>query len=111
MCESVCTCVPSAGSGDAGGGDGEGGEGEGGEGGGEEGGGGGGGGGGGDGGDGGDGEGDQEIEGDGNDEDKETKVMVAFLDLLNDGFWQLYVLRCSNPAISPVINPGNPLVM
>ena len=35
-------------------------------------------------------------------------AMIGFLDLLNDGFWQLYVLRCSNPATSPVINPGKP---
>ena len=43
-------------------------------------------------------------------EDKETKVMVDFLNILNNGFWQLYVLRCSNPAVSPVINPGLSLV-
>ena len=87
--------------GDAGG-DNQGGGESGGDGGGEGGGGGGGaGGGGGDGGD------DKRSEGDGSDGDrKETKVMVKFLDILNDGFWEIYVLRCFNPAVSPVINPG-----
>ena len=68
----------------------------------------------GDGGDGGDrgggGGGDKDGEGENEDEgeDKETKAMAEFLDMLNNGFWKLYVLRCSNPAVSPVINPGLP---
>ena len=32
--------------------------------------------------------------------------LVAFIYLLNDLFWKIFVKRPSNPAIAPVVNPG-----
>ena len=39
-------------------------------------------------------------------EPSETDRLVAFIRLLNDLFWKIFVQRPANPAIAPVVNPG-----
>ena len=35
------------------------------------------------------------------------KRLSAFIHLLNDLFWKIFIKRPANPAVAPVVNPGD----
>ena len=51
---------------------------------------------------------DEKAEGDETSEGSKTEAerVSAFIDLLNEVFWKLFVRKPSSPAVAPVVNPG-----